>query len=160
MCMGSPYVYGQPICVWAAHIGLHIWDQSIRVWAKILVWDRTCRSTHLDQLYSGLCSRLEGAVHAVQELFNEHCKVGWGLLLVGATNALYSVNRVAAVECQSVVALFLQILLNIYHGYASLLLQDGSEGILSREGVTQGYSLSMTLYAVAVLPLIHSLKVP
>jgi len=36
----------------------------------------------IDQLYSGLCSRLEGAIYAVCELFDEHCNHGWGLLLV------------------------------------------------------------------------------
>ena len=49
---------------------------------------------------------------------------------------------------------------NTYLGYTSLLLQDGSEGLLSREGIAQGDPLSMMLYAVAVLPLIHSLRAP
>ena len=39
---------------------------------------------------------LGGAIHAVCELFDEHCNSGWGLLLVDATNAFNSVNRVAA----------------------------------------------------------------
>ena len=29
----------------------------------------------------------------MRELFNEQCNFGWGLLLVGATSALNSVNR-------------------------------------------------------------------
>ena len=77
----------------------------------------------IDQLCSGLRSGLEGSVHAVRELFNEHCNLGWGVLLVDATNAFNSVNRVAALwnawvlwpRCS-------RYLFNTYRGYASLLL--------------------------------------
>ena len=41
-----------------------------------------------------------------------------------------------------------------------MLLQDSSISLLSKEGVTQGDPLSMMLYAVAVLPLIRSLRAP
>ena len=52
------------------------------------------------QLCSGLHSGLEGAIHAVRELFDDHCNLDWGLLLVDATNAFNSVNRVGCtVEC-------------------------------------------------------------
>ena len=53
-----------------------------------------------------------------------------------------------------------RFLFNTYHGYATFLLQDGNKCLLSKEGVTQGDPLSMMLYAVAVLPLIHSLRAP
>ena len=51
-------------------------------------------------------------------------------------------------------------LLNTYHGYAALFLQVSSDYLLSKEGVTQGDPLSMMLYAVAILPLIRTLKNP
>ena len=115
----------------------------------------------VDQLCSGLRSGLDGAIHAVCELFNEHCR---GLLFVDATNVFNSVNRVAAFwnarvlwpQCS-------RFPFNTYHKYASLLVQDGNavnNCLLSKEGVTQGDPLSMMLYAVAVLPLIRSLKAP
>ena len=50
----------------------------------------------IDQLCLGLRLGLEGSIHAVYELFDEHCNLGWGLLLVDATNAFNSVNRVVA----------------------------------------------------------------
>ena len=78
----------------------------------------------------------------VNELFNEHCNFGWGLLLVDATNAFYSVNRVAALWNARVLwPRCSRFLFNTYHGYASLLVQDGNavnNHLLSKEGVTQG----------------------
>ena len=116
----------------------------------------------VDQLCSGLRSGLEGAIHAVRELFNDHCNFGWGLLFVDATNAFNSVNRVAALwNARVLLPRCSRFLFNTYRGYASLLVQDGSpvnNRLLSKEGVTQGNPLSMILYAVAVLPLISSLK--
>ena len=115
----------------------------------------------IDQLCSGLYLGLEGSVHAVRELFDEHCNLGWGLLLVDATNAFNSVNRVVALWNARVLwPRCSRYLFNTYQSYASLLLQDSSKSLLSKEGVTQGDPLSMMLYAVAVLPLIHSLRTP
>ena len=118
----------------------------------------------IDQLCSGLRSGLEGAIHAVHELFDEHCNFGRGLLLVDATNAFNSVNRVAALLIARVLwPRCSRFLFNTYRGYASLLVQGGntvSSRLLSKESVTQGDPLSMMLYAVAVLPLIRSLKAP
>ena len=49
-----------------------------------------------DQLCSGLQAGMEGAIHAVKELFDVNCDAGWGLLLVDAKDAFNSLNRVAA----------------------------------------------------------------
>ena len=95
----------------------------------------------------------------MSELYEETAGSGWGLLLVDANNAFNVVSRVTALwnacilwpRCSC-------FLFNTYHGYSMLLLK-GSEHILySKEGVTQGDPLSMLFYAVAVLPLIQSLK--
>ena len=48
------------------------------------------------QLCSGLWAGMEGAIHAVRELFDLHSDDGWGVLLVDARNAFNSVNHVAA----------------------------------------------------------------
>ena len=85
----------------------------------------------------------------------------WGLLLVDAKNAFNSLNRVAALWNARVLwPCCSRFLFNTYHGYAALFLQGSSDYLLSREGVTQGDPLSMMLYAVAILPLICSLKNP
>ena len=43
-----------------------------------------------------LKAQMEGAIHAVKELFDLNCDAGWGLLLVDAKNAFNYLNRV---EC-------------------------------------------------------------
>ena len=112
----------------------------------------------VDQLCSGLRAGIEGAVHAMRELYDEHKEDGWGVLLVDAKNAFNSLNRSAALwnagvqwpRCS-------RFLFNTYRGYVSLFLQGSSEVILSKEGVVQGDPLSMLMYAAAVMPLIKHL---
>ena len=102
----------------------------------------------------------EGAIYAVKELFDLNCDAGWGLLLINAKNAFNSLNQIAALCARVLRPRCSRFLFNTYHGYAALFLQGSSDYLLSKEGVTQGDSLSMMLYAVAILPLIHSLRNP
>ena len=112
----------------------------------------------VDQLCSGLKAGIEGAVHAMRDLFHEKVGTGWGLLLVDAKNAFNSVNREAALwnawvlwpRCS-------RFLFNTYRGYATLVVHGASEYEFSKEGVTQGDPLSMLMYTIAVLPLIQAL---
>ena len=85
----------------------------------------------------------------------------WDCCLLMPPMHLNSVNRVTALWIARVMWPHCSRFLFItYHGYTSLLLHDENKGLLSREGITQGSPLSMILYAVAVLSLIHSLKAP
>ena len=114
-----------------------------------------------DQLCSGLRAAMEGAIHAVEELFDLNCDAGWALLFVNANNAFNSLNRVAALWNSRVLwPQCLRFLFNFYHGYAALFLQGSSDHLLSKEGVSQDDPLSLMPYPVAILPLIHSLKNP
>ena len=61
----------------------------------------------VSQLCSGLEAGMEGAVHAIRELFEDNRGSSWGLLLVDAQNAFNSLNRAAAlwnvrVQCHDV----------------------------------------------------------
>ena len=97
------------------------------------------------------------------KLYEENHSAGWGLLLVDARNAFNSLHRVAALwnsriqwpRCS-------RFLFNTYCGYPSLILQGSTkyEALYSKEGVGQGYPLSMLMYASALMPLIQSLSNP
>ena len=47
-----------------------------------------------DQLCAGIRMGIEGAIHAVGELY-ENSESDWGLLLIDATNAFNSINQKA-----------------------------------------------------------------
>ena len=77
------------------------------------------------QLCSGLRAGIEGAIHAVWELFDLHSDDSWGVLLVDARNAFNSVNCVAALRvlwpwCS-------RFLFNTYQEYARLFVQDSDQ---------------------------------
>ena len=49
----------------------------------------------VSQLCSDLKAGIEGGVHAIRELFDDHSDYGWEVLMVDASNAFNSLNRVA-----------------------------------------------------------------
>ena len=79
--------------------------------------------------------------------------------MVDAKNAFNSVNRVVGLwnariywpRCS-------RFLFNIYRGFSSLWVNESTEPLYSKEGVTQGDPISMCFYAIALIPLIRSLR--
>ena len=112
----------------------------------------------VEQLATGLKASIEGAIHAMTDLYNEFASDSWGFLLIDAVNAFNMINRTTALWNARVLwPRCSRFLFNTYRGYSMLILKDTKECIYSKEGVTQGDPLSMFFYAVAVLPLIRSL---
>ena len=77
-------------------------------------------------------------------LYSDHSDDRWDFLLMDATNGFNSVNRAAVLRNSRVLwPSCSRFLFNTYKGYAFLLLKSSQEILLSKEGVTQGDSLSM-----------------
>ena len=82
-----------------------------------------------------------------------------GCLLVDASNAFNSLNRRAALQNVSVLCPPLStVLINTYRA-AIRIIVPGIGEILSTEGTTQSDPLALAMYALAIVPLIHKLKI-
>ena len=107
------------------------------------------------QLCVGQVSGCEAGVHAMRRIFNDERTEA--ILLVDATNAFHSLNRKAAlVNIHSLCPSLAIVATNTYRGDAALFI-DG-ETVYSREGTTQGDPLAMSIYGIAILPLIQKLQ--
>ena len=106
------------------------------------------------QLCAGQISGCEAAVHTVREGFARDDTEA--ILLVDASNAFNSINRMSALHnirhlCPSIAT----ILINCYRAPTNLFIEGDT--IYSQEGTTQGDPLGMPMYALATVPLIKSL---
>ena len=135
---------------------------------RLVVGKAVCYATRVDvelacgsdQLCGGVRSGIEGAIHAMTSRFLQYgATSGWSVLLVDASNAFNSLNRVALLWNVSILwPRCSRFVFNTYQGWATLVVRSSNEHLYSVEGVTQGDPLSMFLYAVGTLPLIQSLK--
>ena len=105
------------------------------------------------QVCAGQDGGCEAAVHAVREIFKN--PESEAVLLVDATNAFNTLNRLAAlhnitVSCPSLA----QILVNTYRAPIRMIILGNCE-IGSTEGTMQGDPLAMVMYALATTALIQ-----
>ena len=107
----------------------------------------------VSQLCSGLKAGIEGGVHAIRELFDDHSDDGWGVMMVDPSNVVLWNSRVKWPRCS-------QYSFNTYRGWAPLVLKGSGSMLHSKEGITQGDPLSMFIYAIATLPLINTVHHP
>ena len=108
------------------------------------------------QVCAGQVSGCEAAIHAMRQTFADEETDGG--LLVDAANAFNSINRQAALHNISVICPPLaQVLFNTYQAPVQCVIQ-GSGEVSSSEGTTQGDPLAMSMYALAVRPLIDRLQ--
>ena len=83
-----------------------------------------------------------------------------GVLMMNAANAFNSLNHAAILLHTRVLWPRCARFLNTYHGWSMLIVKGASECLYSKEGVIQGDPLSMCIYVIGTLPLIHSLHNP
>ena len=107
-----------------------------------------------NQLCAGWLSGCEAAVHSVRECFLEDDTEA--ILLVDASNAFNSINRMSALHnirhlCLSIT----KILTNCYRAPTKLFI-DGDFNY-SQKGTTQGDPFGMPMYALATMALIRKL---
>ena len=107
------------------------------------------------QLCGGHQAGSEAAVHAMRAVFEDpDCDA---VILVDAVNAFNNLNRqVALRNIQYLCPAIAPVLINCYRDESSLFV--GGEVLFSREGTTQGDPLSMTMFALAVVPLIEKIS--
>ena len=113
----------------------------------------------VDQLAAGVESGIEGAIHAMSEMFEDTKDSGFGLLLMDAQNAFNSLNRKAALlNIRKLWPRCSTFIFNTYRGWSPLILQGAQEILYSMEGTTQGDPLAMLFYGISLIPLINLLK--
>ena len=127
-------------------------------WVHKIDLEETCST---DQLACGLKAGVEGAIHALSDVFDDTKEEGCGMLLMDASNAFNSLYRETALwNIRILWPRCSRFLFNFYRGFASLFVAGADEVIYSREGTTQGDPLAMFFYGVSLLPLIRNLKDP
>ncbi|CAB0015791.1 unnamed protein product [Nesidiocoris tenuis] len=110
-----------------------------------------------DQLAAGTKSGIEGAIHAMEEIFAEEDQEC--LLLVDAANAFNTMSRPLAIwNARILWPRCAKFLFNTYRGFPVVLFRQSEITLHSQEGTTQGDPLGMLMYSVGTLPLIKSLK--
>jgi hypothetical protein len=118
-----------------------------KVMAKV-TRDSATLEAGADQLCMGLAGGIEGAIHGMNELFQQFSEDddtgGYGMLLVDAANAFNAVNRITALwHARILWRSCARFIFNTYRGYAYLIVRSTKTAgagtiMLSREGVTQG----------------------
>ena len=96
------------------------------------------------QLAGGLEAGIEGAIHAMRVLWDEHREEeDWGFLLIDVRNAFNEENQTAMLwDVQHEWPRGAQFTFNCYRHWATLVVRDTGDGsghfLHSKEGMTQG----------------------
>ena len=110
------------------------------------------------QLCAGLQCGIEGAIHAISDMFNENER-DYGILMVDAHNAFNSINRIALLWNTCIQwPRASRFIFNTYRGWSPLIMKNCNTMLYSQGGIVQGDPMSMFIYAIATIPLIRELE--
>jgi hypothetical protein len=109
-------------------------------------------SCGINQLCAGLKSGIEGAIHAMQHMWERHkAEQEWGFLLIDAKNAFNEQSRTAMLwTVRHQWPSGARFTFNYYKHWGTLVIRNNNGTgafIYSKEGVTQGDPLSMFVMA-------------
>ena len=136
------------------------WRQILAKCMMVMTGAEANEVCSAEQLYDGLEAGIEVGIHAVWLLWKQHAQVeDWGFLLIDARNAFNEENRTAmlwVVRHEWISGACFEF--NCYRHYATLVIRTGDgtgHFLYSKEGVTQGDTLTMVAYGMGILPLIR-----
>lgn len=117
----------------------------------------------IDQLCAGLEAGIDGAIHAMQHMWDvHHMEEEWGFHLIDAENGFNLENRIVMLwTVRHEWPAGARFAFNCYRHCSILVIRGDIHHcvfLLSQEGVTQGDPLAMILYGLGLLPLIRQLK--
>ena len=131
----------------------------------LLTKGQATKACGIDQLCCGFEAGIEGAVHHIRGLWENHAddEEPWGVLLIDARNAFNEGNRKQMVcTARHLWPSGARFLFNMYRRHAVLVMRGDNKGstvfLHSKEGITQGCPLAMLGYILLLLPLIRVLK--
>ena len=107
------------------------------------------------QLCLGQKSGNEHAINSLRHSFDD--PENEAILLIDAKNAINVLYKRTALENVKALCPSLHVALEIFYGHPSHLY-IGKLTIMSQEGTTQGDPLAMTMYGIAILPVITGLR--
>ena len=112
------------------------------------------------QLCLGLGGGIEGGIHEITSLWEEHQEeLEWGVLLVDASNPFNKIKCTAMMwHVRHMWIYGSRFIFNTYWHWELMVLQGCDNLFHIKEGITQVYPLAMLLYGLSLLPIIQSLK--
>ena len=120
-----------------------------------VIKDDVLEATGPLQLCGGHEGGCEAAVQAMRTVFANPTTDA--IIFVDASNAFNNLNRkVALYNIQFICPAASKILINCYRSQTTLFV--GGTMLLSQEGTTQGDPLAMMMFALATVPLIHTVQ--
>ena len=112
-------------------------------------------ATGYEQLCAGIEAGCEAGVHTVKDLFD--LEDTHGFIQVDASNAFNTINRSVLLRNVEIICPEVSLYMSNLYALRARLFITGGEEIRSNEGTTQGDPTAMSMYALAIMPLLETI---